>query len=78
MSEIGRQPYLVYGLLRTKDAVSTVPASSIAFTLGIYLIVYTVLLIAFISTLFFMARRAGQPVAVATASRNPLVLSPAE
>jgi hypothetical protein len=37
-----------------------------------------VLLIAFISTLFFMARRAGQPVAVATASRNPLVLSPAE
>jgi cytochrome d ubiquinol oxidase subunit I len=78
VSEIGRQPYLVYGLLRTKDAVSTVPASSIAFTLGIYLIVYTVLLIAFISTLFFMARRAGQPVAVATASRNPLVLSPAE
>ncbi|MFN7902529.1 MAG: cytochrome ubiquinol oxidase subunit I [Holosporales bacterium] len=78
VSEIGRQPYLVYGLLRTEDAVSPVPASSIAFTLGLYLIVYSLLLVAFVSTVFFMARRAGKINAVDTMPHRPLVFSPAE
>lgn len=57
VTEIGRQPWLVQGVLRTADAVSTVPAPMIGLTLALYLTVYAVLLTAFISTLFYMARR---------------------
>lgn len=57
VTEIGRQPWLVQGVLRTADAVSTMPAPMIGLTLALYLTVYAVLLTAFISTLFYMARR---------------------
>jgi len=60
VTEVGRQPWLVYGVLKTVDAISTVPAPMIGLTLTIYLIVYAVLLTAFITTLFYMARKAGQ------------------
>ena len=58
VTEIGRQPWLVQGILRTADAVSPVPASNLALTLTVYLILYTGLIIAYISTLFYLARRA--------------------
>ncbi|MBV1919896.1 MAG: cytochrome ubiquinol oxidase subunit I, partial [Pseudomonadales bacterium] len=58
VTEIGRQPYLVSGILRTSDAVTTVPASSVTISLTLYLLVYTGLLIAYLHTLFLMARRA--------------------
>ena len=32
-AEVGRQPYVVYGVLRTADAVSPVPAASVAASL---------------------------------------------
>lgn len=58
VTEIGRQPYLVYGVLKTVDAVAqNVTSSMIGSTLAMYLILYTVLLIAFISVVFYMARR---------------------
>ncbi len=40
VTEVGRQPYLVYGLLRTKDAVSPVPGTPIALSLAAFLITY--------------------------------------
>ena len=40
VTEVGRQPWLATGLLRTRDAVSPVPASSVAITLLLFLIVY--------------------------------------
>jgi cytochrome d ubiquinol oxidase subunit I len=40
VTEVGRQPWLATGLLRTRDAVSPVPASSVATTLLLFLIVY--------------------------------------
>ena len=55
VTEIGRQPYLVYGLLKTKDAVTTTPSAHIAFSLSLYLVVYALLLTAFITTIFYMA-----------------------
>lgn len=58
VTEIGRQPYLVTGVLKTADAVTTVPSSHIALSLALYLTVYTVLIIAYIKTLFVMAKRA--------------------
>ena len=58
VTEIGRQPFLVQGVLKTVDAVAqNVTSSMIGTTLAMYLILYTVLLIAFISVVFYMARR---------------------
>jgi len=45
--EVGRQPWVVYGLLRTQDAVSTVAASSVTLSIGMFLCFYVVLLITF-------------------------------
>jgi len=56
VTEIGRQPWLVYGVLRTADAASKVPAPLIGLSLSAYLMIYVVLLIAFISVLFHLAR----------------------
>lgn len=58
VTEIGRQPYLVSGLLRTRDAVTTTPPENIAISLTIYALVYAFVLVAYISTLFVMAHRA--------------------
>ena len=40
VTEIGRQPYVVYGILRTSDMVSPVAASSIAISLTAFVITY--------------------------------------
>lgn len=57
VTEIGRQPWLVQGVLLTADAVTDVPTPMIGTTLTLYLILYVGLLIAFIKTLFYMARK---------------------
>jgi cytochrome d ubiquinol oxidase subunit I len=41
VSEIGRQPYIVYGALRTADTVSPVVGPNIAFSLLAFIITYT-------------------------------------
>ncbi len=43
VAEIGRQPWIVYGLMRTSDAVSPVPVENIAMSLGAFIVVYTLL-----------------------------------
>jgi cytochrome bd ubiquinol oxidase subunit I len=57
VTEIGRQPYLVSGVLKTSDAVTAVAPANVGFSLAIYLSLYTVLLAAYIRTLFVMARK---------------------
>jgi cytochrome d ubiquinol oxidase subunit I len=42
VTETGRQPWIVYGTLRTADAVSPVAAGSIATTLALFVLVYGV------------------------------------
>ena len=44
VTEIGRQPFLVYGLLRTSDLVADHPAGMVLSTLVAYLVVYVFLL----------------------------------
>ncbi|OZI21985.1 cytochrome ubiquinol oxidase subunit I [Bordetella genomosp. 7] len=39
-TEIGRQPWIVYGLQRTADAVSPHPAGEVGFTLALFVVVY--------------------------------------
>src|SRR5215472_1768312 len=53
VTETGRQPYIVYGLLKTADTVAPVAAQAVASSLALFVIVYLVLLAAF----FFYAAR---------------------
>ncbi|MEX2642223.1 MAG: cytochrome ubiquinol oxidase subunit I [Acetobacterales bacterium] len=57
-TEIGRQPWLVDGVLLTADAVTPVGAPMVAATLVLYLLVYAVLLVVYIGVLFYLARQA--------------------
>jgi cytochrome d ubiquinol oxidase subunit I len=46
---MGRQPWVVYGLLRTSDALSkSVQANQVLFSLILFFIVYSILLLLFI------------------------------
>ncbi len=47
VTETGRQPYVVYGHLRTADAVAPIAASAVSSSLALFVIVYLVLLAAF-------------------------------
>ena len=40
VAEVGRQPWIVYGLMKTSDAVSPVAASQVAFSLAAFILVY--------------------------------------
>lgn len=57
VTEIGRQPYLVSGVLKTADAVTQLPPNNIAFSFTLYLVIYAALLVAYIRTLMLMCRR---------------------
>ncbi|MES2770440.1 MAG: cytochrome ubiquinol oxidase subunit I [Pseudomonadota bacterium] len=59
-TEIGRQPWLVQGLLTTAQAASKVPAKHIALSLGMYLTLYITLLSAYLSVIFHLARKADE------------------
>jgi len=65
VTEIGRQPWLVQNLLLTSDAASTVPSPMIGLSLTLYLVLYVVLMAAFMRTLFHIARKGATPVVVA-------------
>jgi cytochrome d ubiquinol oxidase subunit I len=68
VTEIGRQPWLVTGVLTTAQAVSpTAGAGMVLSTLLGYLAVYAALLVAYIATIFFLARRSGAPASHDTA-----------
>ncbi len=60
VTEIGRQPWLVTGILRTGEAAGPVAAGTIAASLAMYLVIYAVLLAAYIGTIYHLARRGGQ------------------
>ncbi len=40
LTEVGRQPYVVYGVLRTADTVSPIAGEQVAFSLALFVIVY--------------------------------------
>ena len=60
LTEIGRQPWLVTGVLKSADAVTKLPPVNIGFSLFMYLVVYGLLLAAYIHTLRVMARKSIQ------------------
>jgi cytochrome d ubiquinol oxidase subunit I len=59
-TEIGRQPWLVSGILRTADALGSVPGEHVALTLAAYLVIYVLLLLAFLSVLVRLSLKAAK------------------
>ena len=57
VTEIGRQPYIVYGLLKTADVASAVPSQMIAATLALYIVVYLALIVAYVTVIKYMAEK---------------------
>jgi cytochrome bd ubiquinol oxidase subunit I len=57
VTEIGRQPYIVYGLLRVDEVASRVPPGNIAFTLALYCTLYVALLVAYVSVIKHLAEK---------------------
>jgi cytochrome d ubiquinol oxidase subunit I len=86
VAEVGRQPYTVYGALRTTESVSPVAAAQVATSLLVFMIVYAII---FTAGAVYMARLAargfndapaGPPEAEHRAPGTPLgaVSDPAE
>jgi cytochrome d ubiquinol oxidase subunit I len=82
VTEIGRQPFIVYGLVRTADVVSKVPSAMVGLTLVLYLLLYAALIVAYVSVLKYMAEKpeevlqvdaAEQAVTPAGAITSPVV-----
>ncbi len=57
VTEIGRQPWLVQGILKTQDAVADLPPAHVGLTLTAYLVTYLLLFIAYIGSLFYLAQK---------------------
>jgi len=70
VTEMGRQPWLVSGVLTTAQAASSVPAPHIALSLAMYLSLYLVLLGAYVSVVFYLARKASTPELAQCAREN--------
>ena len=52
VAETGRQPWLVHGLIRTRDGVSDIPVEAVATSLAIFVGVYGLLLVAYLYYVF--------------------------
>lgn len=64
--EIGRQPWLVYGLLRTREMVSPVAGESVALSLAVFVIAYAIIFGAGLYYIIKLVRRGPGETAVMT------------
>ena len=69
VTEIGRQPYIVHGLIRTADVASNVPAPMIAMSLTLYVAVYGALALAYVGVLKHMAEKPEEVLSIEAAER---------
>ncbi|MGQ9752965.1 MAG: cytochrome ubiquinol oxidase subunit I [Thermoanaerobaculaceae bacterium] len=65
VAELGRQPWIVYGLMRTKDAVSSLAPIQVATTAPAFILVYGLLGAADFYLLFKYARKGPAPAQTA-------------
>ena len=80
VTEIGRQPFIVYGLVRTADVASNVPAGTIAISLAMYVALYLGLIVAYVAVLKYMAEKPEEVLhdeAVDQAATPPGAITPA-
>lgn len=65
VTEIGRQPFIVHGLLRTAEVVAQHAPGTVATTLAAYLVLYALLLLAYVAVLKYMAEHPAIPAPAA-------------
>ena len=65
VTEVGRQPWIVYGLMKTSDAVSPIAASQVAVTLVAFIVVYSLLGAVAFYLVSKHARRGPEPATAA-------------
>ena len=70
-TEIGRQPWLVTGVLTTAQAVADVPAPMVLSTLVAYLVVYAVLIGAYLAVIIYLALKAVRGETLPTRGTAP-------
>ncbi|ONG41279.1 cytochrome ubiquinol oxidase subunit I [Alkanindiges hydrocarboniclasticus] len=70
-TEVGRQPWVVYGVLRTKDALSPVSAEQVGLTLIIFVVVYCVVFGVGIYYMLKLLNQGPQPLALDQQSGGP-------
>jgi cytochrome d ubiquinol oxidase subunit I len=63
VAETGRQPWVIYGILRVADAISPVPATTLLSSLVGFICIYAVFITAFLTFTIRLIRRgpAGAP-----------------
>jgi cytochrome d ubiquinol oxidase subunit I len=77
LKEAGRQPWVVYFQLKTEDAVSTaVSASTVAFSLGVWVALYSILGVFYVILMRRYARQDPPPLGVETQEGRPAVAAP--
>jgi cytochrome d ubiquinol oxidase subunit I len=79
VTEIGRQPFVVFGLVRTADVASSVAAPTIALSLALYVTLYLALIVAYVGVLKYMAEKTEQVLhdeAVERAATPPGAITP--
>ncbi|MDE2237476.1 MAG: cytochrome ubiquinol oxidase subunit I, partial [Elusimicrobia bacterium] len=70
-AEVGRQPWIVYGLLRTRDAVSrSVPAPEVLLSITLFALIYALLLAVWLSVLDDKIRRGPEELPAAVPARG--------
>jgi cytochrome bd ubiquinol oxidase subunit I len=76
-TEMGRQPWLVQGVLATRDALSPVTAPMVATTLIAYLLTYLALMLAYMGVITHLAHKAAKGEALPRDLKEPELI-PAE
>jgi cytochrome d ubiquinol oxidase subunit I len=65
VTEVGRQPWIVYGLMRTRDAVSPIAVSQVGVSLVAFILAYSLLGVVAFYLIVKQARRGPEPLAAA-------------
>jgi cytochrome bd ubiquinol oxidase subunit I len=70
VTEIGRQPYIVTGVLTTADAATTIAGGIVLGSLLMYLFLYVSLIVSYIGVVFYLARE-GDKATISNPIKNP-------
>lgn len=71
VAEVGRQPWVVYNVLRTADAVSPVPGGSVMTTIALFVVVYGIIFGAGIYYIAQLVRRGPGEIPPAPTEADP-------
>jgi cytochrome bd ubiquinol oxidase subunit I len=73
--EVGRQPWIIYGLMRTSDAVSALSVGSVGFTTAVFFVIDSLLLVTFVIFAYRIIRK-GPDLTLPAPAREPHKLTP--